>query len=152
MEYSVRPDGPFAGDEPADLNVSAVVPAPAPVADAVDPNTPDDYAEPEPETVSVSAADEPGLYPIPDTTHAYGGFTNSYDSYHDYAPVPADPWVAQAVEILSVEPFTEPAGEAASPIWEKYRELVESTVDSAGRGSVLRAGWLALRGEIGEGE
>jgi hypothetical protein len=164
MEYAVRPDGPFAGDEPADPNVSAVVPEVVPVAETFDPNTPDVFAEPEPDTLSVSVADELGMYPITDNARttrptarvaadgSYGGFANSYDSYYDDAPLPADPWIVRADEILSEEPFTEPDDESASPIWEKYRELVESTVDATGRSSVLRAGWLALRGEIGEGE
>jgi hypothetical protein len=57
------------------------------------------------------------------------------------------PW---ADEVLSEGSFTAPGHEDESPIWRRYQELVESQVDTGMRSSVLRAGWLALRGRIGE--
>jgi len=169
----VRPDGPFAGAEPADPNASAAVPDVRLVAEPADPNAPAEpadahaepepsgaHAEPEPDTLTASlgaiAAEAPGLpaaqpsmsIAMVTPANTYGGSANPYGRYQ-VVPV-ADSWVTRADEIIRKDPFTEPDGESPPPIWGAFRELVESTVDATERESVLRAGWLALRGEIGE--
>jgi hypothetical protein len=152
---------------------SATVPDVGLVAAPVDPNAPAELAdahaepeqsganaEPEPDTLTATlgvVAEAPGLpaaqpsasIALATPASTYGESANPYSRYQ-VVPVP-DSWVPRADEILTRDPFTEPDGESPPPIWGAFRELVESTVDATDRESVLRAGWLALRGEIGEG-
>src|SRR5690606_26533445 len=77
-------------------------------------------------------------------------YATPYGSYQGQVPPPGSdrrpPW---ADEILDAGPFPTGGDEGEPPIWRRYQELVESQVDSELRASVLRAGWLALRGRIG---
>lgn len=143
----MRPDGLYAGDEPAEPNApvgaSGTSEAIAPPAQVIGWSSQPDLVDHA--VVPLPSAEPPTVAPVNVPAQT------PYGSYQAYVGSPISdalpPW---AEEILSEAPFRAPADDGEPEIWHRYQELVESQVDAAMQASVLRAGWLALHGRVGE--
>jgi hypothetical protein len=160
---TVAPDGSLRlTPAAADNRVVPLRPEPAPTTLA---NTPD------PRSYEATPRPYPVPYGLGLTHHAASGPAPLPTTPVPTTPLPTAPLPAAPSPMAPIPAGTviaSPASDAAPPwvddildpgaagsdgpeppIWRWYQELAESQVDDELRASVLRAGWLALRGRIG---